>query len=86
MAARMRAMQIEQQKREVAKKYMVPEAYERLMNVRLSNQELYAQLINIVLSMVQSGRITSKLTDEQLKEILGRLTYREEPKITFQRK
>lgn len=86
MAARMRALQIEQQKREIAKRYMTPEAYERLMNVRLSSHELYTQLMDIVIAMIQSKRISAKLTEPQLKEILARLTYKPEPTITFQHK
>ncbi len=86
MAARMRAVQIEQQKREIARKYTTIEAYERLMNVRLSNHELYAQLMDIIIAMIQSKRITSKLTEPQLKEILARLTYKPESTITFQHK
>lgn len=86
MAARIRAMQMEQQKREIARKYMTIEAYERLMNVRLSNNELYTQLVEIIIAMVQGKKITSKLTEPQLKEILARLTYRPEPTIKFQHK
>ncbi len=86
IAARMRAMQIEQQKREIAKKYMTPEAYERMMNVRISNQELYMQIIDLIISMVQSGRVNSKINEAQLKDILARVTYKEEPTITFQHK
>ena len=72
---RMRAMQEEQQKRELARRFMTPEAYERLMNVRISNKELYSQLINLILAMVQQNRLSGKLTEEQLKQILGKLTF-----------
>jgi len=86
MAARARAVQLDQQKREIAKRYMTTEAYERLMNVRISSYELYSQLIDIIISLVQSKRVSSKLTEAQLKEILSRLTYKPEPTITFQHK
>lgn len=86
MQRRVRAMQIEQQKRELARKYMTTEAYERLMNVRISNHELYSQLVEIIIATVQSKRLVSKLTEQQLKEILARLTYRPEPTIKFQHK
>ncbi len=82
----MKAMQIEQQKRELAKKFTTNEAYERLMNVRISNRELYDQLINLIINMAQSNRLINKLTDEQLKGILAKLTYRPEPKIEFKHK
>ena len=83
LSRRMKAMQIEQQKRELAKKFTTNEAYERLMNVRISNRELYDQLINLIINMAQSNRLINKLTDEQLKGILAKLTYRPEPKIEF---
>jgi len=86
MARRIKAMQIEQQKREIAKKYMTTEAYERLMNVRISSYELYSQLIDIIIAMVQAKRISAKLTEPQLKEILARLTYKPESTISFQHK
>jgi DNA-binding TFAR19-related protein (PDSD5 family) len=86
LAARQRAMQVEQQKREIAKRYMTAEAYERLMNVRISSHELYSQLMDIVIAMIQAKRITAKLTEPQLKEILTRLTYKPEPTIKFQHK
>ena len=83
---RMRALQAEQQRKEIAKRLMTPEAYERLMNVRLSNHELYVQLLNFIVSMAQSSKITSKLTEEQLKQILARLTYKPEPTIEIKHK
>ena len=83
---RLKSMQIEQQKRELAKKFTTTEAYERLMNVRISNKELYDQIINLIINMAQSNRIVNKLTEEQLKSILSKLTYRPEPKIEFKHK
>lgn len=86
MAKRVRALQIEQQKRELMKRFMTTEAYERLMNVRISSSELYSQLVDIILTMVQSKRIAGKITEPQLREILSRLTYRPESKIEFRHK
>ena len=83
---RMKAMQLEQQKKELARKFTTDQAYERLMNVRISNRELYDQLINFIINMAQSNRVINKLTDEQLKAILTKLTYRPESKIEFKHK
>ncbi len=83
---RLRALQIEQQKKDLAKRFMDPDAYERLMNVRISNHELYEQLLGLVINMVQTNRLGSKLTDEQLKSLLAKLTYRPEPKIEYRHK
>ncbi len=83
---RLRAMQIEQQKKEIVKRFMEPSAYERLMNVRISNYELYEQLLGLIINMAQTSRINSKLTDEQLKALLAKLTYRPEPTIEYKHK
>lgn len=78
--------QIERQKKEVVKKLVDNAAYERLMNIKISNYDLYAQLIDLVISLAQSNRIRGKLTEEQLVEILKRTTERREPKLEFKHK
>lgn len=83
---RMRALQAEQQKRMAIKKYLTVGAYERLMNVRVANFELYSQLVNLLLASVQNQGITGQITEEQLKQILGRLTYKKESTIEFKHK
>ncbi len=85
-ANRLRQMQAEQQKRERARRLMTPEAYERLMNVRMANYELYSQLVDLVISLAQSGRATSRITEEQLKSILAKMTYRPEAGIEYRHK
>ncbi len=82
----MREAQIEQQKREIAKRYLTPEAYERLMNVRMSNAEIYDQLINLIITMVQNNRFEGKITDAQLKSILQKVTARPDTTIEFKHK
>ena len=86
MEKRYRELQMEQQKRNAVKKYLTVEAYERLMNVRVANRDLYSQLIDLIIAMVQSNRITSQLTEQQLKQILTRLTYKKESTIEFKHK
>ncbi|MCL5100417.1 MAG: DNA-binding protein [Candidatus Marsarchaeota archaeon] len=83
---RIRAMQIEQQKKEIVKRYMTPDAYERLMNVRISNPQLYSQLLDLIISMAQSNKLGSKINETQLKDLLARLTFRPEPKIEIKHK
>ncbi len=83
---RLREMQVAQQKKEMIKKYLTPEAFERFMNVRVANRELYEKLTDWILAMAQSNKIAGKITEEQLREILARLTYRPEPKIEFKHK
>jgi programmed cell death protein 5 len=86
IAKRLRELQIEQQKREIVRKYLEPNAYERLMNVRVSNYELYAQLLDLIISMAQSNRLPGRITDKQLVDLLTKLTARPEPKIEFKHK
>ncbi len=86
MQQRLQALQIEQQKRLAVKKYMTIGAYERLMNVRVANYELYSQLVDLIINMAQSQRVTGQITEEQLKQILARLTYRKESTIEFKHK
>jgi len=86
VARRMKELQLEQQKRDIVRRYLEPGAYERLMNVRVSNYDLYAQLLDLIISMVQSNRITSRLSEDQLISILAKLTSRPEPTIEFRHK
>lgn len=82
----LKRQQMEQQKKDVVKKLMDSAAYDRLMNIRLSNNELYSQLIDLIISLAQSGRIQGKLTEEQLLAILQKVTNRREPTLEFKHK
>ncbi len=86
LAKRMKELELEQQRRELLRKYLMPEAYERLMNVRVANAELYEQVISLILMMVQQGKIVGRLTDAQLTQLLSQLTYHREPTIEFRHK
>lgn len=81
-----KAAQIEQQKKEVMQKLLTPEAYQRLMNVRASNHELYSQLVDLLISLAQQQRLPPKVTEAQLIQILQKLTQRPETKIEFKHK
>jgi DNA-binding TFAR19-related protein (PDSD5 family) len=83
---RLKEMQAEQQKKAVAQRLMTPGAYERLMNVRVANPEMYSQLLDFIVSTARQNRAAGKITEEQLRDILARLTYRPETKIEFRHK
>ncbi len=83
---RMREMQVEQEKKSLAKQLMDAAAYERLMNVRVANYDLYAQLLDLLISMARSNRVSGKITEAQLREILAKMTARPESKIEFKHK
>ncbi len=86
LAAAIKNMQVEQQKKEMMKQLLEPDAYERLMNIRISNAELYNQIINVVVSLAQTNRLHGKMTEAQLLSILEKVTVRKEPTINFKRK
>ncbi len=83
---RLREMQIEQEKKNAVKKLMTPDAYERLMNVRVANYELYAQLLDLIIAMARNSRVTGQITEPQLRDLLSRLTFKPESKIQFRHK
>jgi programmed cell death protein 5 len=83
---RLKEMQAEQERRAQLQRLMEPDAYERLMNVRISNNELYAQLANLLIAMARSGRIRGKVTEVELRGLLAKLTYRPESRIEFKKK
>jgi programmed cell death protein 5 len=83
---RLKEMQIEQEKKSTVKRFMTPEAYERLMNVRVANYELFAQLLDLLIAMARGNRIQGNITEAQLRDLLARLTFKPESKIEFKHK
>jgi len=84
--AAVRKMQEDMQKREFARKMLDDRAYERLMNIKLSNGELYDQVIGLLISLVQSQRLSGKVSEKELVALLARATERHEPTIEFKHK
>ncbi len=71
----------------ILRKVLTPEAKSRLSNVRLANPELAEKVITMLIYLYQSGRLTRKVTDEDLKKILLKLSQtKREPKIRIKRK
>ncbi len=83
---RLKEMQAEQEKKSLVRKAMTVGAYERLMNVRVANYELYTQLLDLLIAMIRGNRIASVITEKQLKDLLARLTFKPESKIEFKHK
>ncbi|MCL4387648.1 DNA-binding protein [Candidatus Marsarchaeota archaeon] len=81
-----REMQREQQVKSMLRQLLEPNAYERIMNISVSNHELYMQLSNLIVQLAQSNQVSGKITDTQLVSLLNRLTYKPEPKIEFKHK
>ncbi|MHC1570415.1 MAG: DNA-binding protein [Methermicoccaceae archaeon] len=65
--------ELEAQKQTVLRTILTPEARERLSTLKLARPELVAQLEAHLVMLAQSGRVRSKLTDEQIKALLLQL-------------
>lgn len=68
--------QYEIQKRLAILQIMTPEARSRLANIRAAKPEFAEQLELQLIQLAQSGRLGSKITDVQLRDILSRLQAR----------
>ena len=68
--------QYEIQKRIAIQQILTPEARNRLANIRAAKPEFAEQLELQLIQLAQSGKLGSKITDSQLKEILSRLQTR----------
>jgi DNA-binding TFAR19-related protein (PDSD5 family) len=86
VSAALRNMQIEQEKKELLKQLLDAKAYERMMNIRISNPAFYTQIVNIIISLVQTNRINGKMNESQLLSILDRITSKKETKIEYKHK
>ncbi|MBI5226867.1 hypothetical protein HY994_06590 [Candidatus Micrarchaeota archaeon] len=75
------------QKRQVLKSILDDAGYERMSNIRIANSAMYDRLIQVLIQLAQSGRVSGKISDAQLKTLLDRVqSQRHEPNITFKRK
>jgi len=65
--------ELEAQKRQALLQILTPEARSRLANLRLTKPEFVDQIELQLIQLAQMGRVKSKITDEQLKELLRKL-------------
>lgn len=65
--------QLELQRRSVLMEILTPEARQRLANVKLARPEYALQIENLLIQLSQSGQVKQKITDAQLKQILGKI-------------
>ncbi len=68
--------QYEIQKKLAIQQIMTPEARSRLANIRTAKPEFAEQLELQLIQLAQAGRLGSKITDAQLREILSKLQAR----------
>jgi programmed cell death protein 5 len=72
-AQEQRRREFEAQKKQIMMQILTPEARGRLSNLRLTKPEYVEQIELQLIQLAQTGRIQSKITDEQLKELLKKL-------------
>jgi len=66
--------ELEVQKKRLMLQLLTPKARSRLANLRLTKPEFVEQIELQLIQLAQMGRIQSKITDEQLKELLRKLS------------
>ncbi len=67
------ARQIEAQKKAILRAILEPEAKERLSRLKLAHPDVAEAVENQLISLAQSGKITNKISDKTLVEILKRV-------------
>lgn len=65
---------VELQRRSILMEVLTPEARGRLANVKLARPDYALQVENLMIQLAQSGQIKQKITDAQLKQILGKIS------------
>lgn len=65
-------------KKNILSRMLSKEAYERLSRVRAVKPEFAAQLETYMVSLFQSGQIKAEISDEQLKQILDKITQKKQ--------
>ena len=79
--------QIENQRQAILKGILTNEARERLANIKLAKPEYAMALESQLIQLAQTRRVTDKITDDQLRQLLQQLTKTQrESKITFKRR
>ena len=78
--------QIEDMKRKVLVTILSKDAYERLARVRVANPELAGQAELYLLQIYQSGKLSGRISDEQMKEVLRVLSSGSRPGFSIRRK
>lgn len=71
----------DKERQDIVKRFVTPEAYERLNNVKLVRPEMVENVENQIIMLAQSGRLNRLITDAEVKSLLARLSEKRETKI-----
>jgi len=66
--------EFEAQKKQIMLQILTPEARSRIANLRLTKREFVDNVELQLIQLAQAGRIKTKITDEQLKQLLKQVT------------
>jgi len=76
--------ELEAQRRTLLNQILTNEARQRLANIRMVRPEFAESIELQLIQLAETGRLTSKVTDTQLKKTLRQISQRKrEGKITF---
>jgi programmed cell death protein 5 len=74
-------VRLETLKKEILQKILTKEAKERLGRVKMVKPELVTQIEFYLIQLYQAGKIKTPITDNQLKEMLEKLSTEKEFRI-----
>ncbi len=78
------AAEVEAQKEAILRQILTPEARQRLTNIKMVRPQVAEQIEAQLIQLAGSGRLRSRVTDEQLKALLKQIQGRErERKVNF---
>ncbi len=78
------AAEAQAQKEAILRQILTPEARQRLTNIRMVKPQMAEQIEVQLIQLAGSGRLRSRITDEQLKSLLLQIQGRErERKVKF---
>ncbi len=79
--------QIEMQRQMILKTILTDEARERLARIKLAKPDYAVTLENQLIQLAQTGRVSGKISDNQLRKLLKQITQaKRESRITFKRR
>lgn len=82
--AEQQAAEVDAQKEAILRQILTPEARQRLTNIKMVRPQVAEQIEAQLIQLAGSGRLRSRVTDEQLKALLKQIQGRErERKVNF---